>query len=494
LIRLVTSAATRGCNLCQLGHGTAVKLDLPRRVALFASAILVVSVALGWRAWVAWQETGHLASLGPTLEAAQELAEHYKAEVLEMNHALARYGVTGIEDERERFAATRSRLRHWLEAQSRKPTTESDPSVLNRIQVAFVAFETHADRLLAARTSGDAGVEPAQLIDQLERDSRALLALANELDQLHRAKLTRYLASAEDAASTLHNFTLGSLVTLLGLMACLGFFVWRDLIAPLQTRLHQSRLALEQREKLASLGVLAAGVAHEIRNPLTSIKARAFTLSRLLPHNSDERGDALVIGSEITRLERIVDDFLRFSRPASPCPSLVHAGATFRELAGLLAPDLERLQLRLEVTPVDDTPFPADPGQLRQVLLNLIRNAMDACRPGGVITLSSTRSQVRIEREPTPVMSLSVSDAGIGIAPEVQRRLFDPFFTTKPNGTGLGLSISARIIEGHNGILSYQTAPGRGTVFTVHLPLVARAGEGRIGSTFEETPSAAHAA
>ena len=470
-----------------------MKLDLPRRVALFASAILVVSVALGWRAWVAWQETGRLASLGPTLDAAQELAEHYKAEVLEMNHALARYGVTGIEDERQRFVATRSRLRHWLETQSQQPVTESDPSVLNRIQVAFAAFETHADRLLATRTSKDTGVEPAQLIDQLERDSRALLALASELDQLHRAKLTRYLDSAEEAASTLHNFTLGSLVTLLGLMACLGFFVWRDLIAPLQTRLHQSRLALEQREKLASLGVLAAGVAHEIRNPLTSIKARAFTLSRLLPHNSEEHGDALVIGSEITRLERIVDDFLRFSRPASPCPSLVQAGASFRELAGLLDPDLKRFQLQLEVAPVDDTPFPADPGQLRQVLLNLVRNAMDASRPGGVITLSSARSQVRIDGIPTAVMSLSVSDPGTGIAPEVQRRLFDPFFTTKANGTGLGLSISARIIEGHNGVLSYQTTPGRGTVFTVHLPLVARTGEGRSRSALHESPSPAHA-
>ncbi len=459
-----------------------MKLDLPRRVALFASAILVVSVALGWRAWVAWQETGRLVSMGPTLEAGQELAEHYKAEVLEMNHSLARFGVTGIEDERQRFTATRSRLRAWLETQSQQPATESDPSVLNRIKVAFSAFEDHADRLLSARASPSAGMEPARLIDQLERDSRALLALANELDQLHRAKLTRYLASAEDAASTLHNFTLGSLLTLLGLMAGLGFFVWRDLIAPLQSRLHQSRLALEQREKLASLGVLAAGVAHEIRNPLTSIKARAFTLSRLLPHDTDEHGDALVIRSEITRLEKIVDDFLRFSRPGAPCPSLVQAGATFDELARFLAPDLERLQLRLEVAPVDETPFPADPAQLRQVLINLIRNAMDASRPGGVITLSSARSQVRIDGEPTAVMSLAVSDPGIGIAPEVQRRLFDPFFTTKANGTGLGLSISARIVEGHKGALGYQTAPGRGTVFMVHLPLVTHVSDDRIPS------------
>lgn len=459
-----------------------MNLDLPRRVALFATAILVVSAALGWRAWVAWGETGRLANLGPALEAGQELAEHYKAQVLEMNHALARYGVTGIEDERERFSTTRNQLRIWLKVQASNPTTLPNPAVLSRIQTAFSAFETDADQLLATRAAGSTGVQPTQLIDELEQDSRALLALAQELDDVHRNQINLSLAEAEKSVSTLQNFTLGSLATLLGLMACLGFFVWRDLIAPLRSRLHQSRLALEQREKLASLGVLAAGVAHEIRNPLTSIKARAFTLSRLLRHNSDEHGDAVVISSEIARLERIVDDFLRFSKPTPPCPSLVQSGSTFRELAALLGPDLERRQLRIDVAATDDTAFPADPGQLRQVLLNLLRNAMDASKPGDVITLSATRGTIRIEREVVPVMTLAVSDRGTGIPPEVQRRLFDPFFTTKPSGTGLGLSISARIVEAHGGSLAYQTVPNRGTTFFVHLPLVAQPREVPVAS------------
>ncbi len=476
----------------RLGHCSGVKLDLPRRLALFGTAILVVSAALGWRAWVAWRETGRLAELGPALEAGQQLAEHYKAEVLEMNHALARYGITGIPAERDRFEGTRRRLRSWLADQSQQPSTSSDPSVLGRVLTAFEAFETDADRLLAARSQGMAGTGPAQLIDQLEQDSVSLLALASDLDRLHRAKLEQYVLHAEEAASTLHNFTLGSLGALLALMACLGFFVWRDLIAPLRTRLHQSRLALEQREKLASLGVLAAGVAHEIRNPLTSIKARAFTLSRLLRPTSDEHGDAVVIGSEITRLERIVDNFLRFSKPAPPCPTLVQAGATFRELSRLLGPDLERQRLQIQLGPIDETPFPADSEQLRQVLLNLVRNAADASPAGATITLSAKLSQVRIDRHPTQVMSLSVCDLGPGIPPDVQRRLFDPFFTTKANGTGLGLSISARIVEGHGGTLSCETTPGAGTTFTVRLPLVSRTQEGRSGRLVVDSPVPAH--
>lgn len=456
-----------------------VNLDLPRRVALFATAILIVSVALGWRALVAWRETARLASVAPALQAGQELAEHYKAEVLEMNHSLARFAANGVEDERRRFTETRTRLRDWLATQAQDTSNTSNPAVLRRIQAAFADFEADADRLLATRSSTNATVEsqPTQLIDQLERDSRALLAFTSELDQLHRSQVNRSLADAEQAVATLHNFTIGSIALLFALMACLAFFLWRDLIAPLRSRLHQSRLALEQREKLASLGVLAAGVAHEIRNPLTSIKARAFTLSRLLRPRSDEHDDAVVISSEIARLERIVDDFLRFSKPAPPCPSLLQAGPTFRELANLLAPDIERRNLRLEIGPTDDTAFPADPAQLRQVLLNLVRNAMDASPPGATITLAASRSTVRLQREPVPVLSLSVTDQGPGIPPDVQRRLFDPFFTTKPHGTGLGLSISARILEGHGGNLAYQTAPGRGTTFFVRLPLVAHSRE-----------------
>lgn len=469
----IVAAPARSCNLVPLRQCTSVKLDLPRRVALFCTAIVAVSAVLGWRAWVAWRETGRLATLGPALEEGQQLADHYKAEVLELNHALARYGITGLVHERERFTGIRQRLRTWLHDQARLAPADADSSVLRRIRQAFDAYETHADRLLAAREAEGPGLDPRQLIDQLEKDSVALLAFASELDQLHRAELNRYLSDAEQAVATLHNFTLGSLTTLLALVGCAGVFVWRDLIAPLRSRLIESRLALEQREKLASLGVLAAGVAHEVRNPLTSMKARAFTLTRLLSPGTPEHGDARVIGSEIARLERIVDDFLRFSRPSPPQPALMQAPTLLSDLARFISPDLEKRQIRLLIGTVDDTPFPADAAQLRQVLLNLIRNAIDAA-PGGTITLTAERGQVRIQRQMTPVMSLAVSDTGPGIPPDVQRRLFDPFFTTKASGAGLGLSISARIVEGHGGTLGYQTTPGRGTTFTVHLPLVAQ--------------------
>jgi signal transduction histidine kinase len=479
------------CNPAPYGHFPCVKWDLPRRLAVFASAILAVSALLGWRAWVAWSETGRLAALGPALDAGLDLAEHYKAGVLEMNHALARYGITGRADERTRFMQLRSSLRQWIDARAEESRSESDRIVLGRIQEAFRTFETDADDILAAHALPGTRLEPVQLIDRLESGSRALLEFATELDHSHRSVLNRYLADAEESVGTLHNFTIGSLITLLILIGCLGAFVWHDLIAPLQNRLRESRIALERREKLASLGVLAAGVAHEIRNPLTSIKARAYTLSRCLQPGSDEHDDASVIGGEISRLEKIVDDFLRFSRPGDPCPRLVQAGTVFRDLMNLLEPEIAKHNVRIGIGSLDDTRFPADPEQLKQVLINLVRNSLEASPPGSTVTLSSQSSQMRIERRNVPVMELAVTDTGPGISEEVQRRLFDPFFTTKPSGTGLGLSIGARIVEGHGGTLSYRTHPGHGTTFTIHLPLVAQASDSRSATQPLSTPAAA---
>jgi signal transduction histidine kinase len=466
-----------------------VKWDLPRRLALFATAILGVSALLGWRAWVAWAETGRLAALGPALDHGIDLAEHYKIGVLEVNHALARYGITGRADERARFMELRSNLHQWIDARAAEPRPDSDRAILGRIQKAFRIFESDADEILATHQNAGTRLEPVQLIDRLESGSLSLLAFATELEHNHRSVLNTYLADAEDSIGTLHSFTIGSLLTLLTLIGCLGAFVWHDLIAPLHTSLQESRLALERREKLASLGVLAAGVAHEIRNPLTSIKARAFTLSRCLKPGSDEHGDASVITSEISRLERIVDDFLRFSRPGDPCPRLILAGPVFKDLARLLEPEASRRNVRLVLGDLDDTPFPADPEQLKQVLINLIRNSLEASPRGSAVTLSAQTGHLRSGRRPLPVMQIAVSDSGPGIPEDVQRRLFDPFFTTKPSGTGLGLSIGVRIIEGHGGSLSYQTHPDRGTTFTIHLPLASAPADSHPSASILSTPA-----
>ena len=227
----------------------------------------------------------------------------------------------------------------------------------------------------------------------------------------------------------------------------------------------------ERQEKLASLGVLAAGVAHEIRNPLTALKSRAFTLRKRLAPDTPALEDAEIIDQEIDRLDHIVGDFLLFARPGEPHLVPVAPHALMGKVRELLGPELAQNKIEITVeSGVDDLTFRADPHQLEQVLINLVRNAAESIGQSGRITLRARQDHLPLDRAPQPVIVIEVQDTGAGIPVEVQERLFDPFFTTKPAGTGLGLSIALRIIERHGGTLQFQTAPRRGTTFGVVLP------------------------
>jgi signal transduction histidine kinase len=246
--------------------------------------------------------------------------------------------------------------------------------------------------------------------------------------------------------------------------------VYRGVIGPLRVELGESRARAARQEKLASLGTLAAGVAHEIRNPLTAINVRLHSLKKSLGENSSEQEDALVIGHEIQRLERIVQDFLQFARPGEPKLLTVSADSLLAKVRSLFSAQLEKASIRLQVESVPDVWVVADPHQIEQVLINLIQNAAESMEKGGTVTLRVRTGTARLTGRTRPVVILEVNDTGTGIPPEVQKRMFDPFFTTKEEGTGLGLAIAARIIETHGGALECRSQVNRGTTFTILLP------------------------
>jgi signal transduction histidine kinase len=228
----------------------------------------------------------------------------------------------------------------------------------------------------------------------------------------------------------------------------------------------------ERQEKLASLGMLAAGVAHEIRNPLTAVKAALFTQQRRLQPGSREQADAKIMEREILRLESIVNDFLNFARPTEPELRSVSADLPLRETQLLLQPQLAHSNIELVVEDSSPMWIKADPGQIKQVLINLIQNAAESIGRAGRITLRAREDRKHLENGETEVVILEVSDTGRGIPAEVQKRLFDPFFTTKENGTGLGLSIASRIVQKHGGALQFQTHMNHGTTFGIVLPKI----------------------
>jgi signal transduction histidine kinase len=268
-----------------------------------------------------------------------------------------------------------------------------------------------------------------------------------------------------------------SVLALVGLLFLFGLalalLAYRDWILPLHVKLVETQSLAERHEKLASLGMLAAGVAHEIRNPLTAIKAAVFIQQKKFPPGSPEASDAALVQREILRLERIVTEFLQFARPSEPELTAMSSNQPLKEVQALLAPALakDNIQLLLEVS----TPLPVkvDGEQMKQVLINLVQNAAESIGHNGSITLRSRPDRKPLAQGETDVVILEVADTGVGIAPDVEKRLFDPFFTTKAEGTGLGLSIAACIVQKHGGALQYQTQVNHGTTFGIILPRAA---------------------
>jgi signal transduction histidine kinase len=282
--------------------------------------------------------------------------------------------------------------------------------------------------------------------------------------------MNSFLAASNKSLTYLRILLVASLTLLMLAGGGLAVVVYGELIAPLQVKLVESQALVSRQEKLASLGMLAAGVAHEIRNPLTAIKAWLFIQQKHLTAGTPEHGDAEIIAQEISRLERIVKEVLLFARPSDPQLARVKVDVPLAEVQTLLAPQLNRANIKLVCQNSVDACVCIDPQQMKQVLINLVQNAADSIGQDGSITLRARLDNKRLGDHNSEVVILEVVDTGEGISPEVEKRLFDPFFTTKEAGTGLGLSIAARIVERHGGALQYQTQVNRGTTFGIVLP------------------------
>jgi signal transduction histidine kinase len=224
--------------------------------------------------------------------------------------------------------------------------------------------------------------------------------------------------------------------------------------------------ALVRSERLAAIGRIAAQITHEIRNPLSSISLNAEELTERLRGSSEPGAVALceAIGREVDRLATVTEEYLRYAR--LPKPQLVRfdLNDSVRDLLDFVRPELQSAGVELETKLMPALPdIVADPGQIRQLLLNLVRNAREAM-PGGGALLVATRSA------PDAGVLVEVRDGGPGIPPERLARIFDPFFTTKERGTGLGLALAQEIAQEHGGQLTCASVPGQGTTFTLRLP------------------------
>jgi len=232
---------------------------------------------------------------------------------------------------------------------------------------------------------------------------------------------------------------------------------------------HRIRLEeqLQQREKLSSIGLLAAGVAHEVNTPLTGVSSYTQMLLGMLPETDPKHALLQKIGRQADRAVNIVNNLLNFSRTGGATEFIeLDVNRVLDDTIQLIEPQLRRNQIEISRSYEANAPsIIGNAGKLQQVFTNLLLNARDAIPDGGCITLRTTSSR-------DDSLVVEVSDNGIGIAPENVAKIYDPFYTTKGvgSGTGLGLAVSYGIVQEHSGHISVESAPGRGTTFRIALP------------------------
>jgi two-component system NtrC family sensor kinase len=249
--------------------------------------------------------------------------------------------------------------------------------------------------------------------------------------------------------------------------------------ARLYEELKKSQDIIRRADRLSALGTLAAGIAHEVRNPLVSIQ----TFFQLAPQRlHDEEFFTTFLGmtaNEVKRISDLITELLSFARSSTPSLGAVNLNELVDRVATLLEPEARKHKLTLARTLSPNVPLVnADGDQIKQVLINLVLNGIQATKPGGVVAVF-TRS---VDHQNGAFGQLEIRDTGVGIPQDQLEHIFDPFFTTKAKGTGLGLAIAHQLVAEHGGSITVDSREGRGTSFFVNLPayeVVSVQSEGR---------------
>jgi signal transduction histidine kinase len=391
-----------------------------------------------------------------------------------------------------------------LEYTQRLATTLGEKKILDLIESEYSKYIADKDKVVDFYKSGDRE-KGIKLHKEVRGNFFEILKLCENGKQLFGDKAQKAKDQNINQAKKLRIIAGSAVLMILFLGLILTFFLLHDILDPIQklvletdrhngtenerdevktlsrhvhdlkrtynetqSELEKSREHLLQSEKLALVGKLAAGTSHSIRNPLTSVKMRLFSLSRSLDLDSNQKEDFDVISKEISHIDTIVQNFLEFSRPPRLKLQSVSPSDVVDQAIQLLQHRLESYEVFIKIKRKEPLPMvQLDPEQLKEVLINIIINACEAMGKGGSIVISE---ETVIKQQKLRSAVIQISDNGPGIPDAIQSKIMEPFFTTKEEGTGLGLSIAAGIVQEHGGRLDIKSKEGNGTTFILTLP------------------------
>lgn len=307
---------------------------------------------------------------------------------------------------------------------------------------------------------------------RLEGDRGEILFQTKEIAP--DARVVKYSVDLEVVPWTVHSMLVwdetNSKRTPLFRNLLMCFFITNIIFMLVQLFLLKHRMAREiaesRAEKLKLIGTMAASTAHEIRNPLTGIKG-FITLLREKYRDEQDQYYFLLIQKEVDRINSIVSELLAVGRPTVASKEINHVNEVLREIAPLIHSEalLYHVQFLMEM-PENPVYIAVSKDHLKQILLNLTKNAMESMEPGGKLTITLQQTSKHA--------LLKVRDTGKGMSKELQKNIFIPFFTVKENGTGLGLAVSKRILDSYGGELLIESEEGKGTEITIQIPLAER--------------------
>ena len=479
---------------------------LRTRIYLLLTALVLVTLMGAFvTVWYTYRMEGLLSNIISKNMATFYAAERLEIALVNQKGFVSYYYLDGDPDWLRQLGEYRQIFKERLKEAKALVETERQREAIERLETEYGRYIHFKDQVIFHYKEGDRKTG-AELHKEVRNRFFRILDLCEEYKGLHREAIEQARDKSFRQARNLRFVAGTAILTALILGVLLALVLTKQILIPIrrlaleadrhveptgtgdevnilsrnvrdlikdadhtQAALEKSRETLLQAEKMASVGKLAAGMAHSVRNPLTSVKMRLFSLHRTLKLSPTQKDDFEVISEEIRHIDTIVQNFLEFSRP----PKLKTQKISPSEVVDLV---LQLLRHRLESYNVAATvnrraPLPeihVDPEQLKEVLVNLLENACEAMEGGGAIVIHEEEGH----REPYgPSVIIRVTDTGPGVQKPIREKVFQPFFTTKEEGTGLGLSIAGRIMEGHGGRLELISERGEGTTFVIILPI-----------------------
>ena len=399
----------------------------------------------------------------------------------------------------------RQLFKEYLETVKPLIKEQWEKDVVAQIESKYANYVTNKDKVISFYKSGD--YEKGSVLHKVVRqDFSEILEICDKIKLFHKNKISDEIKEGQAESNRFRYIALLAIISVIILSLLINYIFARHILGPIKKlvteadmpgnskfasnevaalklsvhglienaeqthqELKRSRETLMQSEKMALLGKLAAGTSHSIRNPLTSVKMRLFSLNRSCSFTKNQQEDFNVISDEIKQVNLIVENFLEFARPPKlkmkkMSPSIVVDKALYLLKQRLKSYNVTTRLIRQKS--LSDTFI--DPAQLKEVLVNIIVNACEAMDKNGLIIIHEEEKHIGPLKK---VIVIRIIDDGAGIPHKVKKQIFNPFFTTKDEGTGLGLSIAFNIINEHGGCLDVSSEEDQGASFVITLPI-----------------------